>query len=405
LTEGVVQRAQTVPLAERFSISDAGGRGAVPGLYIRCGGARPGPKGTAVAGPVTYFCQARVRGALRHVRLGPSVMGLDRARELARDVIRKAAGGVEVAEERAAERVKGLTLLQYAAGDYRRHLSGLRSGEARLRELRKLGALRVRGGRTLGSIPLASVTAEDVEDVLAERKLQKKAAGTLFRDWRTLSACLRRAWKDGAVASLPFKGTPAAIDGMKPAARMRWVGQNRPEELRAFERALAQEQDEPIAIAIRLYMLTGMRRRELLGLSQDEVSWELGIATLPPSRHKAGWKSGKPRIVQFNAEAQRLLKSLKVRDLLTGEFFPGAREGFSWEERLRAGWVRVRDRAKLRDLQLRDLRHHFAVRVRQGGAPLETVRDLLGHSTVAMSERYAHVAATELSDAVAKVRL
>jgi len=148
-----------------------------------------------------------------------------------------------------------------------------------------------------------------------------------------------------------------------------------------------------------------MRRRELLGLSADEVSWELGIATLSAERHKAGAKSGRPRVVQLNAEAQQLLKSLKVRDLQTGAFFPGARESFAWEERLRAAWNRIRRRAHLHDLKLHDLRHHFAVRARQAGAPLEVVRDLLGHSNIGMTERYAHVGKTELAHAVAQVKL
>jgi hypothetical protein len=49
------------------------------------------------------------------------------------------------------------------------------------------------------------------------------------------------------------------------------------------------------------------------------------------------------------------------------------------------------------------LRHHFASRLVQLGVPLNTVRDLLGHSSVAMSIRYAHLAPDQRREAVAKL--
>lgn len=50
-----------------------------------------------------------------------------------------------------------------------------------------------------------------------------------------------------------------------------------------------------------------------------------------------------------------------------------------------------------------DLRHHFASRLVQLGVPLNTVRDLLGHTSVAMSLRYAHLAPNQRREAVAKL--
>ena len=49
------------------------------------------------------------------------------------------------------------------------------------------------------------------------------------------------------------------------------------------------------------------------------------------------------------------------------------------------------------------MRHHFASRLVQRGVPLNTVRDLLGHSTAQMSLRYAHLAPDQRRKAVAKL--
>jgi integrase len=49
------------------------------------------------------------------------------------------------------------------------------------------------------------------------------------------------------------------------------------------------------------------------------------------------------------------------------------------------------------------LRHHFASRLVQRGEPLNTARDLLGHRTVQMSLRYAHLAPDQRREAVAKL--
>ena len=59
-------------------------------------------------------------------------------------------------------------------------------------------------------------------------------------------------------------------------------------------------------------------------------------------------------------------------------------------------WPHVLERAGIMKFRWHDLRHHFASRLVQVGVPLNTVRDLLGHSSVAMSLRCAHLAPDHL---------
>jgi hypothetical protein len=66
-------------------------------------------------------------------------------------------------------------------------------------------------------------------------------------------------------------------------------------------------------------------------------------------------------------------------------------------------WETVLKRARISKFRWHDLRHHFASRLVQQGVPLNTVRDLLGHGSVAMSLRYAHLAPDQRREAVAKL--
>lgn len=69
----------------------------------------------------------------------------------------------------------------------------------------------------------------------------------------------------------------------------------------------------------------------------------------------------------------------------------------------RAAWEKILKRAGVSNFRWHDLRHHFASSLVQHGVPLNTVRDLLGHSTVGMSLRYAHLAPHQRREAVAKL--
>jgi integrase len=70
---------------------------------------------------------------------------------------------------------------------------------------------------------------------------------------------------------------------------------------------------------------------------------------------------------------------------------------------IKTAWSHLLKRAKNRGFRWHDLRYHFASRLVQRGAPLNTVRDLLGHSSIAMTLRYAHLAPDQRREAVAKL--
>jgi integrase len=100
--------------------------------------------------------------------------------------------------------------------------------------------------------------------------------------------------------------------------------------------------------------------------------------------------------VPLNEEAMSALRRWREQSGSRARVFDVA-TGF------RTAWEKLLKRATITRFRWHDLRHHFASRLVQHGVPLNTVRDLLGHSSVGMSLRYAHLAPDQRREAVAKL--
>lgn len=133
--------------------------------------------------------------------------------------------------------------------------------------------------------------------------------------------------------------------------------------------------------AIRLLMLTGARRNEILNLRWDEVDLERGILTLGDS--KTG-RSVRP----IGAPAVQLLDSLPR----LGEHVLPGRSGEQPIEGLRRLWDAVRYEAGLPEVRLHDLRHTMASVAAGEGQSLLIIGKVLGHKRASTTQRYAHLA-------------
>ena len=143
---------------------------------------------------------------------------------------------------------------------------------------------------------------------------------------------------------------------------------------------------------IRLLLLTGCRKNEIVRLRHDEVAG----SQLRLRDSKTG-----PRTVFLNAEARTI-----VHQRLTGTgkyLFPSpkdARQPLSGHLPL---WSAIRKEAGLDDVRLHDLRHTFASHAIMQGTPLPVVARLLGHSQTTMTLRYAHTGDRETEAAAERV--
>jgi integrase len=125
------------------------------------------------------------------------------------------------------------------------------------------------------------------------------------------------------------------------------------------------------------------------------VNLRAGIITIPHSKH------GGMRHVPINSVAEKALKVLSQNRNGSEYVCVGSdnRQGPDWER-----WFEqcVRE-AGIPDFRWHDLRHAFASRLAMVGVPLRTLAELLGHKTLAMGMRYAHLAPAHLRDAVERI--
>ncbi len=148
------------------------------------------------------------------------------------------------------------------------------------------------------------------------------------------------------------------------------------------------------AAAIRLLVLTGCRRNEILGLRWDDLNFDTGEMRLPDT------KTG-TRMVPLTPAVARVFDGL-ARTPGNPWVFPGKKKGTRLVN-LNDSWDRVRKRAGLEDVRLHDLRHTFASRALALGEGLPMIGDLLGHRMVTTTARYAHLARDSVRHATANV--
>ena len=148
--------------------------------------------------------------------------------------------------------------------------------------------------------------------------------------------------------------------------------------------------------AIRLLMLTGCRKSEVLTLRWPDVDFEAG------ELHLAEAKTG-PRAVQLPPTAVELLKALPRRNDSPWVFPGNDRDGRYSGGGLDHAWRTVRAAADLADVRLHDLRHSFASRALALGETLPVIGKLLGHSDIETTARYAHLAHDKIHETAERI--
>jgi integrase len=269
--------------------------------------------------------------------------------------------------------------------------------------------------RTWFSDPLSAITIERLESWKTRRLNCGSRATTVLRDLFALSSVLSRAVKLGHLKENPIRRVDKPRIDRRPKVRFLDSAEEtrlrhalrardiKMREARGSANVWRQARDiellpplphfgDHLTPAVLLSMNTGLRRGELLKLRWESLDFSRQVLTVEGGHAK----NRQTRHVPLNDEAMSLLRRWHEQSK-NGPHVFWVSTGF------KSAWSRVLERAGITSFRWHDLRHHFASRLVQLGVPLNTVRDLLGHSSVAMSLRYAHLAPDQRREAVAKL--
>lgn len=235
---------------------------------------------------------------------------------------------------------------------------------------------------------LADIAAPRISDYRAKRLATKSrqsggmlSAAAINRPLALLRHLMHLAHEEWGV----LDSIPAIRLEDEPEGRHRWLT---PEEANRLLAASRESRNPDLADLIELSLFTGLRQGEALELSWDRVDLSRGALLLEVT------KSGHRRLVPLNEASDAVLARRGPKD--EGLVFASS----NWD-RYRTAWERAVKRAKLADLHWHDLRHTFASWAVQRRVSLYELKELLGHSSLTMVKRYAHLAPEHLRAAAA----
>jgi integrase len=150
---------------------------------------------------------------------------------------------------------------------------------------------------------------------------------------------------------------------------------------------------------------TGTRMGELYGLQWSEVSLDVGRATIQRSYDREYTKSKRIRRIPINRQLSIILREWKKRCPSELLVFPKPDGAMRARERPPADFGDHLAAARCHAIRFHDLRHTAASHMVMAGMNLRTVQNILGHSTIQVTERYAHLAPDFMSTDVDRLSL
>jgi len=168
----------------------------------------------------------------------------------------------------------------------------------------------------------------------------------------------------------------------EPRGRARFLDQT---EIMLLLNACRESEHTFLYPIVVLALSTGMRQGEILNLRWSDVDLRHNKITLYQT------KNDEVRVVPLTRQAKLVVEEYaKSRRLDTSLVFPSDRKP-SVPVQVRKAWVVALETAKLDDFRFHDLRHTCASYLAMGGATLVEISEVLGHKTLAMVKRYAHL--------------
>ncbi|MDD2742145.1 MAG: tyrosine-type recombinase/integrase [Rhodocyclaceae bacterium] len=351
----------------------------------------------------SFILQYRTaEGRVRRYTVGKlsDTLTVDLARKKAKDVYTQVLNGNDPMAEKQSRR-EALTidelLTRYVA-------SPKFAQKAKTTKATDLGRIERHLRPLIGSKHADLLTADSIRKIQTDIK-DGKTAGRFKTSSRGLakvtggagtadkSVLILRAAYSWAISEGVLKDNPAAaVKVAQPGQREVIIGAS---DYAQMYRTLNQMETErrirsTVADAIRLIGLTGARRGEVVGLLWEYVDLKSGLITLPPKAHKAGSRTGKPRIIALSSKAQEIIARQVGGEPGDYVFKPSKGEGTL---NIAKPWMDVRKEAGLpANLGLHGLRHSLASHLAMDGASAIELMEALGHKQISTTQRYIHFA-------------
>ena len=357
----------------------------------------------SVGGKKTYVVQYRFNGRKRRFTIGPhgSPWTPDSAKAEAKRLLGLVANNTDPAELKAE--IKNDLTLGQLCDLYLREGCATKSPNTVATDT---GRINRHIKPLLGSRKLKSVTRPMVERLMVDvangktkadiktgnrgRAIVRGGPGTASKCVALLSTVFNFAIKRGLLEENPATG----IEKYKDKKRERFLTSKEFKTL--GETLAAANHHNPYALAaIKVLMLTGLRKNEVINMKWDDLQAELGVILIPES------KTGK-KFVPLTQPVATILKGLS-RIEGCDYIFPGV------DNRPYQGlpkvWAKIRKQVNLEDVRLHDLRHSFASVGAMGGESLYILGKLLGHTDQSTTQRYAHIGNNPLAKAAEEIAL
>lgn len=229
----------------------------------------------------------------------------------------------------------------------------------------------------------------DIVSYIQLRKESGVSPSTINRELDVLSAAFGFA---AHALEWRVRNPVVGMSLKQPEGRLRWLKHDEAERL--LQEAAKVERSLHLADFIQLALYTGCRKNELLMLTWSRVDWSSGCIRLEGENTK----NGKRRRVPLSNPARSALENLsQFRDAHCPQSpWVFAHKSGERLQSLKNGFSTALARAGITDFRIHDLRHTCASWLVSAGVPLYEVKELLGHSSVDMTERYAHLAPENL---------
>jgi integrase len=342
---------------------------------------------TYPSGKKGFVLSYRVDGRKRLLSLGDyGVLTVDEARKMARERLVAVTRGEDPLADRQRA-VSGKTMSDLCDAFVRRHVDaktgkrpeGLKSGRDVKRRIKVVLA-------EWGARKASSVTRADVAS------LHHRLGRTAPYEANRVLALLSKMFSVARVWGFVDEGHPNPTNGVEKfseKARERYVTAAEMPRLLA---AIEEEKSIYIRGVVWLYLLTGLRREELLRARWEDLDEDRNELVVPDT------KNGSTLVVPLSKTAMQILKALPVVE--SNPFiFPGRRVGQHLVNITKA-WGAMRVAAGLGDVRIHDLRRTVGSWLAQNGATLHLVGKVLGHKSEAPTKIYARLATENVKAAL-----